>query len=96
MNNSDDFEIFLVGLPGFESVLGQEARERGFAKVETVAGGATCRGGWPEVWRANLEMRGASRVLVRIGLFGWVRKSFGSRSTSVPVSGWKHPNTTSK
>lgn len=69
MNNSDDFEIFLVGLPGLESVLGQEARERGFAKVETVAGGATCRGGWPEVWRANLEMRGASRVLVRIAEF---------------------------
>ena len=32
-------------------------------------GGVTCRGGWPEVWRANLEMRGAARVLVRIGEF---------------------------
>jgi putative N6-adenine-specific DNA methylase len=34
-----------------------------------VAGGVTVRGDWPEVWRANLEIRGASRVLVRIGAF---------------------------
>jgi putative N6-adenine-specific DNA methylase len=26
-------------------------------------------GGWPEVWRANLELRGAARVLARIGSF---------------------------
>lgn len=69
MSSSDDFEIFLVGLPGLEAVLGQEAQSRGFAQVQTVPGGVTCRGGWSEVWRANLEMRGASRVLVRIASF---------------------------
>lgn len=69
MSDADDFEIFLVGLPGLETVLGQEAESRGFAKVQTVPGGVTCRGGWAEVWRANLEMRGASRVLVRIASF---------------------------
>lgn len=69
MTSSDDFEIFLVGLPGLEAVLGQEAESRGFAQVQTVPGGVTCRGGWSEVWRANLEMRGASRVLVRIASF---------------------------
>ncbi len=69
MSTSDEFEIFLVGLPGLETVLGQEAQDRGFSGVETVAGGVTCRGSWSEVWRANLEMRGASRVLVRIASF---------------------------
>lgn len=69
MDTDNDFEIFLVGLPGLETVLAQEAKARGFQSVETVAGGVTCRGGWPEVWRANLEMRGASRVLVRIAAF---------------------------
>ncbi len=32
-------------------------------------GGVVTHGGWPEVWRANLVLRGAARVLVRIGAF---------------------------
>ncbi len=63
------FEIFLAALPGLEPLLAAEAREAGFAGVEEGAGGVTCRGGWAEVWRANLVLRGASRVLVRIGGF---------------------------
>jgi len=62
-------EIFLAALPGFEPLVAAEAREAGFAGVAEVPGGVTCRGGWPEVWRANLVLRGASRVLVRIGGF---------------------------
>ena len=27
------------------------------------------RGGWPDIWRANLDLRGAGRVLARIGSF---------------------------
>ena len=38
-------------------------------KAKTVPGGVTLKGGWPEVWRANLEIRGASRVIARIGAF---------------------------
>jgi putative N6-adenine-specific DNA methylase len=34
-----------------------------------VPGGVHITGGWREVWRANLELRGASRVLARIGSF---------------------------
>lgn len=62
-------EIFLATLPGFEPLVAAEAREAGFVGVAEVPGGVTCRGGWPEVWRANLVLRGASRVLVRIGGF---------------------------
>ncbi len=69
MDSETDFEIFLVTHPGLETVLCAEARDKGFRTPMVVRGGVTTRGGWPEVWRANLEIRGASRVLVRIGAF---------------------------
>ncbi|CAO3456749.1 THUMP domain-containing class I SAM-dependent RNA methyltransferase [Azospirillum largimobile] len=64
-----DFEIFLVAAPGLESVLCAEAADRGFANPTAVKGGVTVTGGWPEVWRANMELRGATRVLARIASF---------------------------
>lgn len=69
MDSESNFEIFLVTHPGLEAVLCAEAREKGFQTPQAVHGGVTTRGGWAEVWRANLEIRGASRVLVRIGAF---------------------------
>ena len=68
MTADSDFEIFLVAIPGLEGPLCAEARAKGF-KAKTVPGGVTLKGGWPEVWRANLEIRGASRVMARIGAF---------------------------
>jgi putative N6-adenine-specific DNA methylase len=69
MNTAGDFEIFLATAPGFESVLCAEAKAKGFAAPTPVLGGVTVQGGWREVWRANLEIRGAARVLARIGEF---------------------------
>ncbi|OIP86782.1 MAG: RNA methyltransferase, partial [Rhodobacterales bacterium CG2_30_65_12] len=63
------FEIFLVAPPGLEPVLADEARAAGFEVTGTLPGGVTLAGGWPEVWRANLTLRGATRVLARIGEF---------------------------
>ncbi len=63
------FEIFLVAAPGHEAALFEEVRTRRFAKAKVVPGGVTVKGGWPEVWRANLELRGTSRVLARIDEF---------------------------
>lgn len=68
MTTTGDFEIFLVATPGLEGPLCAEARAKGF-KAKTVPGGVLLRGGWPEVWRANLQIRGASRVLARIDTF---------------------------
>ncbi len=65
----DDFEIFLATPPGLESVLADEVRAAGFDAPRAVPGGVETRGGWPEVWRANLVLRGTSRVLVRLGSF---------------------------
>jgi len=64
-----DFEIFLVTAPGLESALAAEAKANGFKAPAAVKGGVTVQGGWPEVWRANLELRGAARVLARIAAF---------------------------
>ena len=63
------FEIFLVCPPGLEALLAEEATEKGFAEVTPQPGGVSVQGGWPEVWRANLDLRGAARVLARIGSF---------------------------
>jgi putative N6-adenine-specific DNA methylase len=65
----DTFEIFLVSIPGLESVLLAEATAKGFASARQVPGGIGFQGTWHDVWRANLELRGASKVLARIASF---------------------------
>lgn len=67
--DANSFEVFLVGLPGLESVLRREAMTLGFPDPQMVPGGVTFTGGWPQVWQANLLSRCASRVLVRIASF---------------------------
>lgn len=69
MDNADPTEIFLVAVPGLESALLAEAQQCGFRNPRVVAGGIVVEGGWDEAWRANLRLRGASRVLVRLGAF---------------------------
>lgn len=69
MDTDSPFDIFLVTAPGLETGLCDEAREKGFADPKPLPGGVLVRGNWAEVWRANLELRGAGRVLARIGAF---------------------------
>lgn len=63
------FEIFLMAQPGLEHALLAEAKEAGFSNAQATPGGVTVLGGWPDVWRANLQLRGAGRVLARLGSF---------------------------
>ena len=65
---NETFEIFLACAPGLEPLLADEARGLGW-DAAPVPGGVVFAGGWPDVWRANLELRGATRVLARIGSF---------------------------
>lgn len=69
MRDAPKFEIFLSAPPGLELMLKAEAQQRGFDKPKAVPGGVVFRGKWPDVWRANLELRGAGRVLARLGQF---------------------------
>lgn len=63
------FEILLVATPGLEPELFAEVKELNFMFPKIIIGGVTIQGNWPDVWRANLELRGCSRVLARIGEF---------------------------
>lgn len=79
------FEIFLVATPGLEATMAEEARDAGFADARAVDGGVALSGGWPEVWRANLELRGPTRVLVRIASFRVMHLAqLDKRSRKVP------------
>ncbi|MCB1518070.1 MAG: class I SAM-dependent RNA methyltransferase [Hyphomicrobiaceae bacterium] len=69
MSEADIFEIFLVAVPGLETALRDEALEAGFAGAKAVEGGVSFEGHWTDVWRANLDLRGPTRVLVRIASF---------------------------
>lgn len=85
MTKDKDFEIFLATVPGLESVLCAEVRLKGFRQPVAVPGGVVIRGGWPEVWRANLWVRGTSRVLARIASFAVVHLSqLDKRAHKVP------------
>ncbi|MEM6609198.1 MAG: class I SAM-dependent RNA methyltransferase [Pseudomonadota bacterium] len=61
-------EMFAIAAPGQEAELAHEAVSKGF-DAEAIQGGVALRGGWDEAWRANLELRGASRILARIAQF---------------------------
>lgn len=69
MTTPPDFDIFLTTFPGLEPTLLAEIRGKGFKAAKAVPGGVVIRGGWPEVWRANLWVRGAGRVLARLDHF---------------------------
>lgn len=92
MEQTNDLEIFLVATPGLEAPLHAEATEQGFADAKVIAGGVVCRGGWPEVWRANLCLRGANKVLVRIGSFPAVHLAqLDKRARKFPWSDFLRP-----
>ena len=52
------------------------------------------RGGWPDVWRANLWIRGASRVLARLDAFRAVHLAqLDDRARRVPWAEVLRPGT---
>lgn len=63
------FEIFVVTAPGLEKPLAAEMQQAGFKKPKMMPGGVRFRGNWQDVWRANLTLRGAVRVLARVAQF---------------------------
>ncbi len=66
---TDGFEIFLVCIPGLEPALLAEVVSKRFVDARQVQGGVSFHGTWLDVWRANLELRGASKVLARVAGF---------------------------
>ncbi len=65
-----DLELFAACPPGLESVLADELAALGCAVGRRRSGGVDFAGGWAELARANLGLRCASRVLLRLAEFG--------------------------
>jgi len=86
--------LFAVCPPGLEPLLAAELSGLGFAGVTPQAGGVAFQGGWPEVWRACLELRGAVRVLVQLAEFRVVHLSqLDKKSRQVDWAGTLKPGT---
>jgi putative N6-adenine-specific DNA methylase len=88
-----NFDIFLAAPPGLEEVLCAEVRGKGFKQPKVVPGGVITKGGWPEVWRANLWIRGAGRVLARLDTFRVVHLAqLDDRARRVPWASVLRPD----
>lgn len=66
-DSSRDF--FAVTAPGLESLTASELRALGVAHVDAVRGGVSWKGDTRSLYSANLWLRTASRVLVRVSRF---------------------------
>ncbi len=82
-------DLFLVCPPGLEPHLMAEAEALGLGELCLMAGGVAARGSWTDVWRANLMLRGATRVLVRIAEFPAKHLSLlDKRASAVDWKAW--------
>lgn len=68
-SSSGPSEFFAVTAPGLEAVTAGELRDLGMTALAETTGGVEFAGSREDLWRANLELRTATRVLVRIGTF---------------------------
>ena len=69
MKQTDKFEIFITTQLGLEHLLQDEIKKFEFTDPVLLVGGVSITGDWVDVWKANLYLRGATKVLARIGEF---------------------------
>ncbi|BCA80569.1 class I SAM-dependent RNA methyltransferase [Desulfuromonas sp. AOP6] len=62
-------QLFAVTAPGLEVVCAAELQHLGMAGVAAVPGGVEFTGTLADIYRANLWLRTASRVVIRLGAF---------------------------
>lgn len=83
--NPGERDLFIVTAPGLEEITAGEMAALGVHPAGTEAGGISASGGEEDLWRLNLHLRTASRVLVRVAEFRAV--GFGElerRASRVP------------
>ncbi|MBN2426928.1 MAG: class I SAM-dependent RNA methyltransferase [Deltaproteobacteria bacterium] len=61
--------MFAVTQPGLENICARNLVELGIENVKPLEGGIEFQGGLQELYQANLWLRAASRILVRVGTF---------------------------
>lgn len=62
-------QFFVITSPGLEAICGAEAATLGLPEVLPAAGGVAFSGGLRELYAANLHLRTATRIVVRLGDF---------------------------
>ena len=87
------FEIYLVATPGLGVPLAEEARAAGFVDAKVTDGGVAFLGTWPDVWRANLVLRGPTRILARLASFRAMHLAqLDKRARKLPWKDWLRPD----
>ena len=82
-------ELFLITAPGLEPFLADEAREIGLDVTGTIPGGVLVNGDWSDVRTANIQLRGATRVLARLSSFRAMHLAqLDKRSRKLPWAEW--------
>jgi putative N6-adenine-specific DNA methylase len=67
---TDRLDLFAIAAPGLGPTVERELRALSVDGVRTEAGGVAFTGGREAIYRANLHLRTASRVIARVGEFG--------------------------
>jgi putative N6-adenine-specific DNA methylase len=80
-------DCFAVVTPGFEAVVEREMRALGFADLAPEEGGVAFRADDRALFAANLQLRTASRVLVRVAKF--TARSFAELERRAKPVPWK-------
>ena len=84
--------LFAVATPGLETPLADEIRALGHTP-DIQPGGIGFTGGWADIWRANLRLRGATRILARIGAFRAMHPAqLDKRARRFPWADWLRPD----
>ncbi len=67
---SERLDLFAITAPGLETLAAGELHSLGIPEAAAEAGGVAFRGGLTDVYRANLWLRTATRIVARAGEFG--------------------------
>ncbi len=90
---AEDSNIFLVAPPGLEPFLLEEAKQYGFKNPVQETGGVSITGDLGTLAQANLKLRGATRVLLRIASFRAMHLAqLDKRARKVDWAQWLRPD----
>jgi putative N6-adenine-specific DNA methylase len=63
------YEAFAVAAPGLESIVAKELTDLGHSELNAIEGGVEFKASRRQLYEANLQLRTASRVVIRLGRF---------------------------
>lgn len=85
---TEQFDAYAITAPGIERVTAAELAALGATVAATEAGGVAFRADHQLLWRANLELRTATRVIVRLGVFRV--RALGEMERKTATLPWEH------